>query len=190
MRWVVTILIMLAIGTAIIAIFRSFAPNEMPALPEDDEIASMSAEAFAGDGLQALPPFQVPDRYVPVFLATMRPAVAARCAESWDTNRLGAFSITTKSGRKIEVTFGFNGQNPLYFRVDGKCFERGGKYEPVKIDRKSRDNDGVFLAECNAVAYLIGAVSWELKTAEQNDRIRELIEKLERSRGDRPPISR
>jgi hypothetical protein len=159
-------------------------PSSTPQLPEAAEVESITAEVLGTtEMVRVVPEFAIPAHYFPVILGVLRPPKCSDYPASWDDECLGSFTIKTKTGRSLQITYCFSGKNRLHFTVDGMRFVRGGEFKSLF----KSEADELWVPECTMVAAIVSEVYRELKTGEQSKTLRGLIKDMEISRGERPP---
>jgi hypothetical protein len=162
--------------------------NEHPAvdLPKLNDINGMSARIFESDvlGVAPIAEFTVPPKYIPTILSAITPAQRFdyRVLDGWTR---GEIKINTKQGRTVVVTLFEIGDNPAAFAVDGVTCGRGGEYKPNYLYGESGDH---YLDESSALYVVLKLIHQEqVAGATDTKELRDFVEELELSRGERPP---
>jgi hypothetical protein len=159
-------------------------PRESSVALDDADVASVTAEVFAVDGLtRAVPPTVIPKEHVSRILDTLRPMVSRDYPEAWDKSPIGKLSIKRHDGSIAEVAFPHSGQNALCFRLIGTQYMRGGQYEPVLEDGDRPGYGDESLMLTNAIREIHEEQASGKKSAE----LPEIFQDFERSAGKRPP---
>ena len=178
-----TVVGILAISVALAVGFFIWTKERTVSLPDISEIDSATAECMQSqDVIGGVAPFEVPQKYFPAVLNSLRPAKVSADVDPGNAYLLGKFTIRTKAGKTIQVDYCFHGKNPLAFRVDGMQCYRSGPYKAV-----TTGPDAYWVAEASLLARLVSEIDDERRTGKTNNEATALIQDLERSRGDRPP---
>jgi hypothetical protein len=157
-------------------------------LPDDAAVANVTADMFASDLGDPIPPFAVPSEYVPRVLAAFRPA------EEYTGKYLpppdvwfGRVTVQATDGRILTLEIPWAWKEPLIFRSGETWYIRGGPFVPDRVFG-SRVEDQWYTSENFALAEALREMGKEQPEGRKRPRIVYHLDKIERSAGRRPPL--
>jgi hypothetical protein len=157
-------------------------------LPDDAAVANVTADMFASDLGDPVPPFAVPPEYVPRVLAAFRPAEVYTGKyrpppDVW----FGRVIIQVADGRTFTLEIPWAWKGPLLFRAGETWYVRGGPFVPARVFG-DREVDRSYTSENFALAHALREMGEERTDGGKRSWITFHLDELERSAGRRPPL--
>src|SRR4051812_48191167 len=123
-RWIIGLVVLAAgLGVAGRAILKLQSAHPLD-YPDDVDVVGVTAELFASDQGDAVPPFAVPSEYIPRLLAAFRPVEEYTGRRPPLDTPIGRLVIRATDGRALEILVPWVWKEPLFFRVGGVWYVR------------------------------------------------------------------
>lgn len=157
--------------------------------PEDtDQITAQIIDASDTFGIPPVPEFRVPEKYFPVILAFLSPAVRYQGSFSFDILEkhwaLGQIELKAKNGSATTIGLYDVGKNPMIFSVNGVLCQRGGDYKPNAVFSTGYES---YAAEPYLLCAVLRAIHKAAATRTEPAELMGYVQKLKRSKGELPP---
>jgi hypothetical protein len=179
-----TLVAFIALIAVFLDVFQEAPETLQVQLPRDDDIVTLKATLFKSPWTSGpVAEFAIPPRYIPKIMAAFRTAEPEEY-KILEGDPLGRLLLTTKGGGTVEIELFFYGKAPTHFSVNGVLCVRRGDFKPAII---VGENDEVFIPEGSALAEVIGEIHAECKFGTANERLKQCLDYLEMSRGERLP---
>ena len=154
-------------------------------IPSQDEIATMSVRLPGSQalGVPQMKPFGIARKYYRVILGAITPAKRCDFAvpDDWI---LAEIDMATTTGCNFVILLYEGGDNPICFSANGVRCSRDGPYMPNSIFGGDQEH---FLDESACLYGIIRSIHQNQATG--NSDLQKWIAEMERSRGDRAPVS-
>lgn len=179
---------MLAALVAVVWVTLRPRPPHPLDFPDDVAVVGVTADMFASDLGDQVPPFAVPPEFIPRILAVFRPA------EEYTGKHFpppgvwfGRVSVQATDGRILVLEIPWAWKEPLFFRSGETWYVRGGPFVPDRVFG-DRVEDRWYTSENFALAHALREMGEEQPEGRKQSRIIYFLEELERSAGRRPPL--